>query len=154
MMEKDRTGVRLSFIGLVVFAVIASGCSARDPVDKTPVYHVGTPTNRSSVQSWEPNSAPFFTQPGVDPGAPAPPLPAQPSERGYEPYDPLATAVYSSMLDNGIQARYISVTAKNGTVVLEGSADDDEQREQSVQVAMRVDGVHQVIDDLTVPPDR
>lgn len=118
-----------------------AGCSARDPVTQTPVYHVGTPTNRSSVNSWELNGAPLYTQPGVYHGKPVHLTPI-PSQRGFEPNDPVAQAVLNALNgDSALSTQYLSASAKNGVVILIGSVTSPAQKAQAERIARQVPGV-------------
>jgi len=128
-----------------------AGCSSQDPVTRTPDYHVGTPTNRSSVNSWELNREPYYTQPGVNPGTKVAPAAQTASERGFEPYDPLAEQVYAAIGSAGVHVKYISAAAKNGTVVLMGSANSQAELVKALTIAGHVPGVKLVRNQLTVP---
>jgi len=128
-----------------------AGCSSQDPVTQTPYYHVGTPTNRSTVDSWEPNREPYYTQPGVNAGTQVAAPVRTASERGFEPYDPLAERVYAAIGTSGVHVKYISAAAKNGTVVLMGSANNQAELVKALDVAGHVPGVKQVRNELTVP---
>jgi hypothetical protein len=147
--------MKITLIGALaasgIAAVCLTGCSSQDPVTRTPYYHVGTPTNRSSVNSWELNREPYYTQPGVNAGTQVAPAARTASERGFEPYDPLAERVYSAMGTAGVHVKYISAAAKDGTVVLMGSADNHAQLVKALDVAGHVPGVKQVRNQLTVP---
>lgn len=55
--------------------------------------------------------------------------------------------------DNDIRARDISVTARDGVVVLKGRVQNENAHTQAVQTARNTDGVRQLIDELTVGPD-
>ena len=126
------------------------GCSARDPVTQTPVYHNGTPTNRSSVDSWELNSAPANTQPGVYHGKAVHLTPIA-SQRGFEPDDPLAVAVMNTLTqDGGISTQYLSARAENGVVILSGSVTAAAQKVRADQVARAVLGVKRLEDRVVV----
>ena len=139
-------------IGFAAVAVaLVAGCSAKAPITKTPDYHVGTPTNRSSVQSWELNKEPFYTQPGVNSGTQVAPIARTPSHRGFEPYDPLAQKTFSALLTGGVHVKYITATAKGDTVVLMGSANSVEQAQKALDIAEHVPGVKHVRNQLTVP---
>jgi hypothetical protein len=133
-----------------VSILMLAGCSARDPVTKTPVYHVGTPTNRSTTYSWIPNNQPFYVQPGVDGGKPLPPMKPVPSQRGFEPYDPLAASVYNTIKHRGINVTYITTAAKDGTVVVEGAVTSERDKQTALAVARAVPGVIAVNDRLKV----
>ena len=124
----------------ITLLCLLAGCSARDPVTQTPVYHIGTPTNRSSVNSWELNSAPLNTQPGVYRGKPAHLTPIA-SQRGFEPDDPTAQAVLSALTQGGVSTQYLSARAKKGIVILTGSVTTDAQKVRAEQVARTVPGV-------------
>ena len=133
-------------------ALILAGCSAKDPVTQTPVYHIGTPTNRASVNSWELNQAGVNIQPGRYGGRPVT-LPNVPSQRGFEPGDPLALAVLRALnSDSGLSTRYLSVSAKNGVVLLEGSVTSATQKAQAEQIARRVPGVRTLHSQIVVIP--
>lgn len=132
-----------------ILAILAAGCSPRDPVTRTPVYHDGTPTNRSSVQSWEINREPFYTQPGVNGGTPVTAPMPHASERGFEPYDPLASRVYQAIAQSRIDVKYITVTAKNGVVVLDGSLDTGDDVRKALEIASHIPGVTHVRNELT-----
>lgn len=124
--------------------VIAAGCSRRDPPTTTPVYHVGTPTNRSSTNSDEANTEPFYTQPGVNGGRPVTLKPI-PSQRGFEPSDPLAEQVYAAIgADGTVPTRYLTTGAKDGVVQLTGTVETAAQAAQAEKVARGVPGVKQL----------
>ena len=98
---REKMHARAAWAALAAaLTTLIAGCSARDPVTQTPVYHIGTPTNRSSVNSWELDTAPINTQPGVYHGKPAP-LKAIASQRGFEPDDPTAQAVLRALTTEG-----------------------------------------------------
>jgi hypothetical protein len=117
------------------------GCSAKDPVTQTPVYHIGTPTNRSSVNSWELNTEPVNTQPGLYHGKPAP-LKVIRSQRGFEPDDPIALAVLAALTADGqVSTQYLSARGKGGAVILTGSVSSGLQKARAEQLARAVVGV-------------
>ncbi len=123
---------------------LVAGCSARDPVTQTPVYHIGTPTNRSSVNSWEMNTAPINTQPGVYGGRPVH-LKAIASQRGFEPDDPAAQAVLAALnADGQAPTQYLSASGKGGVVILIGSVSNALQKARAEQVARAVPGVRRL----------
>ncbi len=135
--------------GLTIFL---SGCSAKDPVTMTPVYHIGTPTNRSSVNSWELNGEPLNTQPGVYRGKPVS-LPPVPSQRGFEPNDPVALAVLNALgQDSQVSTQYLSVSAKDGVVILTGSVVSPAQKARVEQIARSVAGVKKLRGQVVVIP--
>jgi osmotically-inducible protein OsmY len=134
-------------LGLSVFAV---GCSRRAPPTYTPQFKVGTPTNSSVVNSWEPNNQPLYTQPGVNSGKPYSPKPVS-SERGFEPYDPLAAAVYAALnRDHRLETRYLSVSAEKGTVKISGVARSAAEESEALSDARSVSGVGHVVDEIKV----
>ena len=138
----------LFFLGIPALV----GCSAKDPVTQTPVYHIGTPTNSASANSWELNQAGANLQPGRYAGKTIT-LPAVPSQRGFEPGDPLANAVRAAFArDNRLSARYITVSALNGVVVLEGSVTTPLQKAVAAQTAGGVPGVTAVRSRIVVVP--
>jgi hypothetical protein len=151
-MNNTLLGPRSNLAGAIAIAAMAclTGCSDQAPVTRTPDYHVGTPTNRSSVMSWELNHEPFYTQPGVNSGQQVPTPPTTASQRGFEPYDSVAGRVYTAIAAARINAKYISATAKNGNVVLIGSVDTEDQLKKTVDIAQHVQGVRQVRSELTV----
>ena len=125
----------------LTLAALLTGCSARDPVTQTPVYHIGTPTNRSSVNSWELNSEPVNTQPGLYHGKPVDLKPIA-SQRGFEPDDPIAQAVLNALAqDRRVSTQYLSARAKNGVVILTGSVTTAGQKAHVEQIARAVPGV-------------
>lgn len=130
--------------------LMLAGCSARDPVTRTPVYHVGTPTNRSTTYSWIPNNQPFYVQPGVDGGKPLPPMKAVPSQLRFEPYDPLAASVYNTIKHRGINVTYVTTAAKDGTVIVEGAVASERDKQTALAVARAVPGVRAVVDRLKI----
>ena len=134
---------------IVLGLALLTGCSAHDPVTQTPVYHTGTPTNRSSVDSWE-LSQPIHPEKQVPPGKAAP-LAAVASQRGFEPDDPLAVAVFNALdADPKVSTQYLSARAKNGVVILAGSVTNAAQKARVVQIARTVPGVRYVADNLQV----
>ena len=125
----------------VTALLLLTGCSARDPVTQTPVFHTGTPTNRSSVNSWELNSEPANTQPGLYHGRPVYLKPIA-SQRGFEPDDPVAQAVLTALMSEGsVPTQYLSARAKNGVVILTGSVTTARQKAHAEQIARTVPGV-------------
>jgi len=141
-----------AFAAAGVLSLFVFGCSAKDKPTITPVYHVGTMTNSSSVNSWELYTDPMHTQPGAYHGKPAN-LRTVPSLRGFEPYDPLAVAVFAAMsADTTLNTRYLSAGAKNGVVVLVGAVGTKAQRDQAVSDAKKVAGVHEVRDQIAIQP--
>ena len=138
---------------ILCFTALLCGCSARDPVTQTPVYHTGTPTNRSSVDSWELSQPirPEKTVPAEQPSASKTIV----SQRGFEPGDPLAVAVLSALdADGGIPTLYLSARAKNGVVILAGSVATPAQKSRAAQVARAVPGVKFVADQVQVVKPR
>ena len=135
-------------LGLVMLA----GCSRKDPVTPTPSYHIGTPTNSASANSWELGQSGNTIQPGRYSGK-AVTLPDIPSQSGFEPGDPLALAVRDAFSrDKTLSARFITVSAKHGTVVLEGSVTTSAQRTLAAQIAGSVPGVKAVQSKIVVIP--
>jgi len=133
-----------------ILSIAVFGCSAKDKPTLTPVYHYGTMTNSSSVNSWELYTDPNHTQPGAYHGAPAT-LRTVPSLRGFEPYDPLAVTVFAALsADNSLNTRYLSAGAKNGVVVLVGTVPTKAQRIQAENIAKKVTGVHEVRDQIAI----
>ena len=139
----------LQRLPIVCCLALLTGCSARDPVTQTPVYHVGTPTNRSSVDSWELSQS-------VNPqqrvyGGKAAPLSPIASQRGFEPDDPAAVAVLNALdADGKVSTQYLSARAKNGVVILAGSVTTAAQKTRAVQIARRTPGVKYVADQVQV----
>lgn len=126
---------------LAALLCLLTGCSAKDPVTQTPVYHTGTPTNRSSVNSWELNGEPANTQPGLYHGKPAPLRPIL-SQRGFELNDPVARAVLAALTADGqIPTDYLSARAKHGAVILAGSVATAAQKARAEAAARAVPGV-------------
>lgn len=124
-----------------MLCLLLAGCSAKDPDTKTPVYHIGTPTNRSSTNSWELNGEPANTQPGLYHGKPAPLRPIA-SQRGFELNDPVARAARAALAADGqIPTDYLSVRAKNGSVILAGSVATPAQKTRAETIARTVPGV-------------
>ena len=120
---------------------LLAGCSAKDPDKKTPVYHSGIPTNRSSTNSWELNGEPANTQPGLYHGKPAPLRPIA-SQRGFELNDPVARAARAALAADGqIPTDYLSVRAKHGSVILAGSVATSAQKAQAEAIVRTVPGV-------------
>jgi len=134
----------------VPFVLALPGCSPKDPVTATPSYHVGVKTNSSSVNSWELNREPLYTQPGVNNGRPVT-LKAIPSQRGFEPNDPLAEDVYAALqADEALPTRYLTASAKDGVVVLAGTLPSPALKARAELLARRVPGVRLVRSHLTV----
>jgi hypothetical protein len=127
--------------GTVLLLLTLAGCSARDKPNYTPVYHVGTPTNRSSTNSFEANHEPFYTQPGVNAGS-AVTLKPIASQRGFEPSDPLAQKVYIALSADGtVPTQYLTCGAKDGVVLLTGTVQTAAQAAQAKKIALGVPGV-------------
>ena len=135
---------------LAPLGLLMAGCSARDPVTQTPVYHVGTPTNRSSVNSWELNTSPLNTQPGVYGGRPVR-LKAIASQRGFEPDDPAAQSVLRALnADGQVPTQYLSASGKGGVVILIGSVSTPAQKARAVRIARAAPGVRRLNDRMMV----
>ena len=135
---------------VAAFLIAVTGCSARDPVTQTPVYHIGTPTNRSSVNSWELDTAPLNTQPGVYGGKPVH-LKAIASQRGFEPDDPTAQAVLRALAADGqVPTLYLSASGKGGVVILIGGVPSAAQKARAAQIARAVPGVRRLDDRVMV----
>ena len=133
----------------LVLSVLLTGCSARDPVTQTPVYHVGTPTNRSSVDSWE-LAGPGNPQQRVYGGKPVSLAPIA-SQRGFEPDDPAARSVLTALeADGSVSTQYLSARAKNGVVILTGSVTTAAQKSRAVQIARAAPGIKYVADQVKV----
>ncbi len=144
---------RAARAALAAAAILIAGCSARDPVTQTPVYHIGTPTNRSSVNSWELDTAPINTQPGVY-GGKRVRLSAIASQRGFEPDDPAAFAVLRALADGGVPTLYLSASGKGGVVILIGSVTSPAQKARAEQIARAVPGVRRLDSKVMVVPVR
>ena len=126
----------------MTFLCLLTGCSARDPVTQTPVFHVGTPTNRSSVNSWELSEP--VPQPGMYHGKEIHLTPMA-SQRGFEPDDPVAEAVLNALNEDGsISTQYLSARAENGVVILTGSVTTAAQKSRAAQIARAVPGVRRL----------
>ena len=135
---------------LSLFLLLPGGCSRRDPPTNTPVFHVGTPTNRSSTNSWEIGHEPWYTQPGVNGGRPVLLKPI-PSQAGMEPDDPLAQAVYRAIVaDGSIPTRYLETSAHRGVVAIVGTVPDAATKRRAEALARAVPGVKKVQSELTV----
>ena len=129
--------------------LLVSGCSRRDPETITPVVHIGTPTNRSSTNSWEIGHEPLYTQPGVNSGKPVV-LPVIPSQARMEPDDPVALAVYHALVAADIPTRYVEASARHGVVQLIGTVATPAQKRRAEAVARAVPGVTRLRSELTV----
>jgi hypothetical protein len=115
-----------SAMALLVVMAGAFGCSQREAPTLTPSENSATPTYRSTTNSWEVNSAPKYTQSGINGGEPAT-LPAIPSPDRFSENTPLAMSVYSVLhADVKVDSRYISVYTKGRTVRLQGTAPKSE----------------------------
>ncbi len=106
---------------LLILILTAGGCTHRDVPPPTPVENDATPTYRSTTNSYELNTAPRFTQSGIDGGEPAT-LPSIGSPARFSQNTPLAFAVFNVLhFDNSIDTRYVSVFSKGGTIELLGT---------------------------------
>ena len=144
--------MRLPSLLPALLGLALAGCSAKDPVTQTPVYHVGTPTNRSSVNSWELGQEPAYVQPGVYRGKPVHLVPIA-SQRRFEPNDPVALAVLAALNRDGtVPTQYLSASAHNGVVLLVGSVVSPAQKARAEQIARAVLGVRQLRSHVTVLP--
>lgn len=141
---------RSSLISLAAAAAVINGCSARDPVNKTPVYHVGTPTNRSTTYSWVPHNEPFYVQPGLNGGNPKQAVQPVTSQPRFEPYSPLATTVYDAVKGAGVDTTYLTASAKGDAVVLDGRLPTSGDHDKALAAARSVPGVKTVIDHMKV----
>jgi hypothetical protein len=91
---------------------------------------------------------PFYTQPGVNGGKPVTLKPI-PSQRGFEPNDTLAGAVYENIVaDGSIPTKYLAAASKQGVVVLTGTVDTGANKRKALQIARQTPGVRQVRDEL------
>jgi len=144
---------RLTLIVLTLpLAASLGGCSAKDPVTQTPDYHIGTPTNRSSVNSWEMNTEPANTQPGRYGGKPALIAPVA-SQRGWEPDDPAARDVLAALrADNRVPTAYLSARAKGGVVILIGSVPTTALKLRAERIARGTPGVRRLDSRVVVIP--
>jgi len=141
---------RYSLTLLVTTAAVLGGCSAKDPVTRTPVYHVGTPTNRSTTYSWVPHNEPFNVQPGLKGGNPGKPIKDAPWHPRFEPYNPLATSVYDAVKAAGVDITYITAAAKGDAVELDGRVSTKGDHDKALAAARSVQGVKTVIDHMKV----
>ena len=140
--------------GLLLGILAFAGCSAQDPPTQTPVYHIGTPTNRSSVNSWELGQSPSYSQPGVYGGRPVHLTPIA-SQQGYEPNDPTALSVMAALnQDSTVSTQYLTATAHNGVVLLVGSVVSPPEKARVDQIARAVPGVKELRDKIAVLPSR
>ena len=134
----------------VLLLLLLGGCSRSDPPKDTPVFHTGTPTNRSSTNSWEIGHEPFYTQPGVNGGRPVTLTPI-PSQARMEPDDPLALAVFRAIAaDGSVPTRYLEISAHNGVVQIVGTVGSAAQKRRAETLARAVPGVLRVQSELTV----
>lgn len=134
----------------LLLPLVCAGCSAKDPPNLTPVYRNGTPTNRSTTNSWELYHEPAYTQPGVN-GGKAVTIKSIPSQRGFEPYDPLAEQVYQALTaDETLPSRYLTASAKGSIVILSGTVQTPAQKAQAERIARGVSGVTELRSKLTV----
>lgn len=140
----------MRLIIILLFLLSLCGCSRRDPITSTPIYHTGTPTNRSSVQSWELNKEPLYTQPGVNSGSIVPTPSDIQEQQKYTSYNSLAHQVYAAISDKGFDMRYITVTANNGSVIIIGTVDNKETENKMITIAKGVLGVRNMITKINV----
>jgi hypothetical protein len=110
-------GKAVGSFALLTVVVALSGCMHKDAPPQTPSENTATPTYRSTVNSYEMNTAPKYTQSGNG-GEPAT-LPAIPSPARFSQNTPLANAVYSSI--PSVESKYIVVASKGSTVKLTGT---------------------------------
>jgi len=70
------------------------------------------------------------------------------------PNDAQLTSAIQTKLnsDSGLQGKQLAVQAANGTVMLSGTVDNENQREAAARYASSVEGVKQVINNLQVAP--
>jgi|GEM_PF-4199944 len=101
--------------------VAVSGCTHHDAPPKTPTENPATPTYRSTVNSYEQNTAPRYTQSGINGGEPAS-LPSVASPDRYSQNTPLATAVYNTIRVKAPEdSRYLAIYSKGTSVKLTGT---------------------------------
>ena len=131
-------------------AAVLGGCSAKDPVTRTPVFHVGTPTNRSTTYSWVPHNEPFYVQPGLNGGNPRQPIKDAPWHPRFEPYAPLATTVYNAVKAAGVDVTYITASANGNAVILDGRLSSTADHDKALATARSIPGVKTVIDHMKV----
>lgn len=130
--------------------LVLGGCSHHDRHPATPVVIDTTPTYRSTTRSTDLHVEPFYTQPGINSGPPAP-LPRIPSHDRWDPNDPLATGVYNALAhDNKIQPKFLRVYAHNGDLWLQGSVSGPDQISDALAIAKSTKGVRSVRNDLHV----
>jgi len=126
------------------------GCSHHDSHPATPVVIDTTPTYRSTARSTDLHVEPFYTQPGINSGPPAP-LPRIPSQDRWDPNDPLATGVYNALAhDSKIQPKFLRVYAHNGDLWLQGTVSSRDQIPGALTIAKTIKGVRSVRNDLHV----
>lgn len=74
-----------------------------------------------------------------------------PSQRGFEPYDPLALRVYQALMgDATLPSRYLTTSAKDGAVILSGTVQTPAQKTLAERIARGVPGVTDLRSSLTV----
>jgi hypothetical protein len=130
--------------------LMVAGCSQHNDYPLTPVMYDTTPTYRSTVRSTDLHVEPFYTQPGVNSGPPAP-LPEIPSQDRWDPNDPLATEVYNALTnDQGAQPKYLRVYAHKGQIWLQGTVLSHDQAVRAAMIAKNFTGVRTVRNDLHV----
>ena len=133
---------------LVIFSL--TGCSPKDPPTYTPTYKYGVQDNRSTTNSYQMNGEPRYTQPGANSG-PQVTLKPIASQRGFEPYDPVAEQVYMALnADGALPARYLSARAKDGIVILSGTVQNIAQKARAEQIARAVPGVRELRNKITI----
>jgi hypothetical protein len=137
---------------MALFVPVVTGCSRHDAPPNTPVYRASTPTNRSTVRMTDIHTEPYYMQPGVRGGAPVT-LPPSPAYHDFEPNDPLAGSVYAALAaDRHIPMRYLSLRARNGVVILEGTVDSADQKARAETIGRAVAGVKELQCGLKVRP--
>ena len=140
------------FQGLTFAAALLAlaGCSAHNDSPLTPSIVGTTPTYRSTVRSTDVPFGAYYSQPGVNSGPPAP-LPVIASQDRWDPNDPVATQVYTTLSgSDAVHLQFLRVYAHNGVIWLQGSVATKDEAVLAAQIARTVRGVATVKNDLRV----
>jgi hyperosmotically inducible protein len=134
------TTYRIGCIGAVIAALQLAGCNDRVP-------EVASQAGAATAQNESP--APV-TKPPAPAAAPVPDAPAPQSEQSA------ADATLSAKVESALKAEpdlhgaAIAVRSEDGVVILTGAARDPQLRSIAAQVALSIDGVKHVRNEITV----
>jgi len=134
---------------LLTVTVAVAGCTHRDAPPMTPVENTATPTYRSTTNSYELDTAPRYTQSGIDGGEPVT-LPSIGSPERFSQNTPLTSAVSLTIHnDSTIDSRYLVVASKGSTIMLSGTVSKSDLP-KVLRLVRTIDGVKHIVNGLQI----